>query len=113
MGSNDSLYAAGSVTTPAAGAAICTITAPPAGSYAIDVIFGYSGTAETQANNVRLKKGATNVGTLYAKASGTETIYVVDSCQITVDGTQDISVNAIALATTGSVYNAAITITRL
>lgn len=104
---------AGTVTAPAAGAAIVTIAAGslPRGTYRVVVSAGYGGTADI-INNMEVRKGATVISDLYViaavNASPVQQEFIVE-----LDGAQALSVNAIALGAAGSVYNAMLVATRI
>ncbi len=108
----DSVNAAGSATTPGAGAAIATIAAGslPKGKYRVRAFPAFGGTAGT-VNDMQVKKGATVVGTLSVQAA-TNTPYArQDFDQVTLDGASALTVNAIAGG--AGVYLAVITATKL
>lgn len=112
-GIGDTVRAAGAVAGPAAAAAIATIAAPGAGVYAVEVVtfFGGAGTptvAET--SNMELRHGATTAGRLLT-TSGTP--IRLENRRLTIAAGEAISVNAVAVATAGVNYFAAISATRV
>jgi hypothetical protein len=110
-GIDDSLVASATVTTPAANQVIAQIVAPPPGVYKVTVELTLTGTAETQAANARLRQNATAVATL-PTVSGAAVTPPVVLARLTVTA-GNIDVQAIALATTGAIYTAVITATRV
>lgn len=110
----DSVGVAGQVTTPAAAAAIATIGSGslPAGQYEVRYGFMLSGTAEALTANLRLRKASTTVVNLLPSITGAAPVTGVIP-RLTLDGTQSLSIQAIALATTGAIYSAWITATRV
>lgn len=110
----ETVSATGTVTTPGAGAAIATISNVllPAGDYEVEVLCGYGGTAGV-VNNMDLRRGGVSIGTLYVApvANGTPPRQL--RRRVTLDGTQSLTVNAIAAAGAGQVFIASIRATRL
>lgn len=106
-----SLHVAGAVANVVAGQAICTLPAPPAGFYRVDVhrIAGGSG-SPTLFNNGQFRVGAT-IHTLMSAAvlelPYTFTFYVA------LNGSTDLSVNAAANGAANITIAASITATRI
>lgn len=102
----------GTVTTPAAGAAI-TSTVPLAGWYVFQVYVAITGTtvAATDTDNMEFREGGSVVGKLPILVTGTTGVTAWHgpySFKRYMNGTDSVSVNATALATTGAVYRAQI-----
>jgi hypothetical protein len=105
----DSLSIGGNVTAPAAGAAIATLAAPPAGVYEVRVAAAVgAGAVAADNGNVQLKKGAA-VHTANLPTTGTE--QVID--RVTLDGATAVTLNAVGVGTAAVVYTGRITATRV
>lgn len=114
-----SLVATGSATAPTAGTNIVTLAAPAAGTYQIEIWISASGTATTAAadsNNMNLLAGATTVATrlpFNCSTAGNVTNGGPFMFQRTLDGSTNLTVNAVGNATTGTVYSGMIVATRV
>lgn len=104
LGLADSLHAGGEVTAPAANAAICTLAAPPAGTYEVYVAGWVSAAAAADATNIELRRAGSALYTplLVAVTHG------FHRYRITLDGAQNLSVNAIGAGTASVIYAAEI-----
>lgn len=109
LGLADSLHAAGEATAPAAGAAICTLAAPPAGVYDVAVAAWVSAAAAADASNIELRRAGSALYTPLVVA----VTHAFRRFRITLDGSQNLSVNAIAIGTAGVVYAAEINAVRV
>lgn len=109
-----SVGAAGTVTAPAAGAAIATIPAGslPAGTYEVEATVGYGGTPGG-VNGFDLRAGATIISGLASLAVANHLAPRVGFRRVTVDGATAITVNAVAAGATGSVFIAQLSATRV
>lgn len=97
---------------PGAGSAVVNVTVPPAGEYKLVCTYAITGTTETSLANLRLKWNNT------IKITGLPTVtsagfFTVVVERATIDGTNNIRLEAVAASTAGSVYTGAITYTRL
>lgn len=114
-----SLAASGTQTAPTAGTAIATLAAPAAGTYEIQVWVAVAGTATTAAadsSNMNLKAGATTVAGLLpynCSTAGSVSAGGPYSFQRIMDGSTNLTVNAIANATAGTLYTALVIATRI
>jgi hypothetical protein len=110
----DTVSALGAVTTPTAGQTIASIPAGslPAGYYLIRIVGGASGTASPAPliNNAQLLRGA-SVFALLFNLPVFETLEGIWFMHL--DGTQSVSVQAIANEATGILYNVGIRATRI
>jgi hypothetical protein len=115
--SEDTQSAHGQATTPTAGQAIATISAAnlPAGSYIVQGTAYIDGTAvaATDDDNMQVLKQASVLVRLNVPADSTApvTIGSFGPVYTTLNGSQSLSVVAVALATTGAVYHAQISAT--
>jgi hypothetical protein len=106
--------ASGSVTAPAAGAAIATIAAGalPAGRYRIHTEAGVSGNAVADLGNMRLRRGAVDlVSPIPSGASGGMEDFDLEDVEL--DGASALAVQAIGVGTASIEYNATITAYRI
>ena len=107
--------AVGHTTAPAAGAAICTLTTPGAGTYLIEVSNGFQGgspTAAADCSNFQLQVGATVIGPLApVPIAGTQFAVGQVFYNVTVPAATSVTINAIGAGTAGVVYAAGITAT--
>lgn len=105
----DSLHAGGKVTAPTLGQAIATLAAPPAGTYEVQVNAWVSASAAADASNVELRRAGSALYTplIVATQSSPRTY------RITLNGAQNLTVNAIAAGTASVVYTAEIVATRV
>lgn len=108
VGIGDSVQAAGKVTAPGAGAAICTLAAPPAGVYAIEVDLVVS--ANTDVNNMKMQKQAVD---LFNPILAGNLNVSQHNYRITLNGSQNLTINAVIAGTAGVVYQAQIIATRV
>lgn len=105
--------AAGSVTAPAAGAAIVTSPALATGLYEVQVLTDYGGTVATAETfqNMRLQVGATVVGPVFtpppALATAVRQVFRVSVVATTL------SINAVNAGSAAAVYQAVIIWTRI
>ncbi len=110
----DSVGAAGTATAPTAAAAIVTVESSnlPAGIYELSVRAGYGG-VESVVNNMDLRKGGSVISALYVPAvvNGIPVERVVR--QVTLDGTETLTVNAVATATASTVFISEIFATKI
>lgn len=107
--------ATGTVTSVTAGAAICTLAAPGAGTYTIQVQNGFLGGSPTSATdclNFQLQVGATVIGKLNpVPIAGTQTTGGQIFSNVVVPAATAITINAIANGTAAVVYAAGLTAT--
>jgi hypothetical protein len=114
-----SLVNSGKATAPTAGTNIVTLAAPAAGLYNIEVWLSASGTATTAAadsNNMNLLAGATTVATFLpfnCSTAGNVTNGGPFMIQRSLDGSTNLTVNAVGNATAGTVYAAMIVATKV
>lgn len=111
---SDTVAQAGTAAAPGANVAVATIAAGslPAGTYRVYARLYLTGTAETQRLNGSLRRGGVEV--VKVETPGVASVYgdvMVE--RVTVDGTQALSLNAVANATAGSVYDALLTAQRV
>lgn len=101
----------GAVTTPGAGAVIATTGALPAGVYSVLIVSFLGGTAPVAADfsNLQLKHGSVAAGGLLAAT----TPLTMNRERITVAAGEAVTVNAVALGTTGTIYAAFVSATRI
>jgi hypothetical protein len=106
-----SLHAAGTATNVTAGQAICTISNPPAGFYRVDVtrVAGGSGTP-TLFNNGEFRVGATPRVLVSVPTLDLLYQYIF---YVTVNGSQNLSINAVANGASNVTISASITATRM
>lgn len=105
------LAGAASVVAPAAGAAIVTLAAPAKGTYRVRVRAGYGATPGVL-NNMEIRRAAAALKTLFVPAvASTDRDTILDAVKL--DGTQALSVNAIAAAGAGQIFVAEISATRV
>ena len=109
-----SLVGEGSVTTPAAGGTIASITSVPAGTYNVTVVLTLSGTltAGTDNNNTQLTSTG-SPATINLDNSIQLQPQVFGPFEVTVPASGTIAVKNIVLATTGAVYSAQVNATPL
>jgi hypothetical protein len=111
----DEVFASGSVVAPGAGAAIATLAAAslPAGKYKVEVVASVSGNAVADLGNMRLRRGGVDVASpMPHGASGQPGApFVVD--ELALDGTQNLTVEAIGAGTAAIEYNATIQALRI
>lgn len=102
----DSGLAGGRVLAPAAGTALCTLAAPPAGKYRVRVSCGQGGALATaDVGNIELRRAAA----VLLSGIGQSPFELI----VTLDGTQALSLNATAAANAGSAYTAVLAATRI
>lgn len=109
---SQSLHAAGSVLTPGAGAAICTLSAPPAGLYRVDIhrMAGGSGTP-TLFNNGAFRT-TSGLNFVLPSVAVLEIPYSF-TMYIQANGTDDFSVNSVLAGSANITISASITATRI
>lgn len=111
--------ATGTATAPTAGTNIATLAAPAAGQYNIQIWIAVSGTATTAAadsNNMNLLAGAGTVATrlpFNCSTAGNVTNGGPFVFQEILNGSTNLTVNAVGNATAGTVYSAMIVATRV
>lgn len=116
---NESLANGAKTAAPAAGAALATITTPPAGYYQVDIWAGLSGTvAAVDASNFQLQKNSTVVAVLAVSGNGTgasasNTANGPYQFFVNLDGATTLTVNATATSTASSVYHCTMVATKL
>lgn len=99
--------ASGVVTAPAAGTAIATLTAPPAGVYIVKVLAAVSNAAVADLNNMRLRRAGVDIlSPIPHGANGSPLEFVIGP--IALNGTQNLTVEAIGIGTAAIEYSAAI-----
>lgn len=105
----DTVENAARAVAPAAGAAVVTLVAPPAGTYDVDIVVGYDAGAPAAAelNNMEVQRGGVALFTPLQVLSVLNNLQV-KKAQITFSGANNLSVNAIAAGTAGVGYTAAI-----
>lgn len=106
-----SLHASGFASSVTAGQAICTLTAPPAGFYEVEInrIAGGSGTP-TLYNNGQFKVGATSY---VLPSTPTLDLPYKFTFYVGVDGSTNLSVNAVSNGAANITITASITATRM
>lgn len=108
-------FASGSVTAPGAGAAIATLASGslPDGKYQVEVIASVSNNAVADVGNMRLRRGGVDfVSPIPHGVNGQPGApFVVD--EIDLDGTQNLTVEAIGAGTAAIEYNATIQALRI
>lgn len=116
---NESLANGNKTNAPGVGAALATITTPPAGYYQVDIWAGLTGTvAAVDASNFEFRKGNTVVCPLAYTGNGTGAS-VSNSASgpyklfVSLDGNTTITVNATAASTASSVYHCTMIATKL
>ena len=114
----DSTTASGSVTNPGAGAAICTLSAPAAGQYRIDVVtcYGVGAVAAAENLNMQLKVGATAFAAMPVSATATSAVGgspLTCTYFLTLSGVDALTVNAVGASTATAIYTASIIATRI
>jgi len=109
----NTLQAAASVTTPGAGATLATLGVILPGVYSIAIDLVLTGTiAAAERNNVRLVFNASNYGPLLLPdVINLPQNVIID--RLMFDGVNPVLLQAIALATTGAIYHAQITATKI
>jgi hypothetical protein len=101
------VVASGSVTAPAAGAAICTLAAQPAGYYKVIVSSSVTGVATADVGNLRLRRaGVDLISPIPHGTNGDPRDFEMDEVQL--NGAQNLTVEAIGVGTAGVEYNATI-----
>lgn len=106
------VYASGSAVAPAAGAAIATLAAPPKGVYRVKVTSSVSNAAVADVGNLRLRRaGVDLVSPIPHGVSGQPQDFVAE--EVALDGTQNLTVEAVGAGTAGVEYNATIVATRV
>lgn len=116
---HNTLVAAAKATAPAGAANVATLAAPAVGNYHIQVWIAASGTATTAAadsNNMNLLAGATTVAALLpynCSTAGNLTNPGPFEFYRTLDGSTNLTVNAVGAATAGTVYSAMILATQV
>ncbi len=109
----DSLGATGRAVAPAAGGAIVTVAAPPAGTYEVEVLTSYDGAvAAAEINNMELREGAVVRSALLAP-SVANVVTPVRTFILVLDGATAVSVNATAAGTAAVGYNAELVLRRV
>lgn len=114
---NTSLATGAKTAAPGVGAALATLTTPPAGYYRIEIWTGLSGTlAAVDASNFELRYGATVVAVL-ANSGAITASGNADAGPFTLhkalDGATTVTVNATAASTASSVYHCTLIATKL
>jgi hypothetical protein len=109
VGVGDSIQAAGKVTAPGLGAAIVTLAAPPAGVYQVEVDVSVSA-AGADANNMKMQKQGVDLFNpiLVNNLNVSQHMY-----RVTLNGSQNLSINAVAAGTAAVVYLAQLVATRV
>lgn len=103
--------ASGVVTAPAAGAAICTLAAPAAGVYEVEITAGVSGAAAADLGNMRLRRGGVDLmSPIPSGASGQQEDTKLE--EVALDGAQTLTVEAIGIGTAAIEYQASIVVNR-
>ena len=106
------VFASGVATAPSAGAAVATMAAQPAGKYRIEVSCGVSGNAVADLANFRLRRGGVDlIAILPQGANGTAEQTILD--EVDLDGTQNLTVEAIGAGTAAIEYTATIQALRI
>lgn len=116
---NESLANGNKTAAPAAGAALATLTTPPAGYYQIEIWCGLSGTVATvDASNFQYQKGSTVIAVLAISGNGTGASTSNSATGpyrffVNLDGNTTVTVNATATSTASSVYHCTMIATKL
>lgn len=116
---NESLANGAKTAAPGLGAALASITTPPAGYYQVDIWAGLSGTvAAVDASNFEYRKGSTVIAVLAVSGNGTgasasNTANGPFTFFTNLDGVTTISVNATAASTASSVYHCTMIATKV
>lgn len=101
------LFASGTATAPGVGAAIATLAAPSAGKYRLEIDASVSNNAVADVGNMKLQRGGVDVvSPIPHGVNGQPARFVVD--EIELDGSQNLTVNAIGAGTAAIEYNATI-----
>lgn len=116
---NESLASGAKTAAPGVGAALATLTTPPAGYYQVDIWAGLSGTVATvDASNFEFRKGSATPVVLAVSGNGTgatasNTANGPFTFFVALNGSTTISVNATAASTASSVYHCTMIATKL
>lgn len=116
---NESLANGAKTSAPGLGAALASLTTPPAGYYQVDIWAGLSGTvAAVDATNFEFRKGSIVVAPLAVSGNGTgagasNTANGPFTLFVSLNGSTSISVNATAASTASSVYHCTMIATKL
>ena len=110
MGIANTAHAAGKVTTPAAGASICTLAAPGAGIYEVIVITWVSVNGTDVANVELRRAGAALFSPIQANNGAMERQVFR---RVTLAAGENLSVNAIIAGQAGTIYYTQIDATRI
>lgn len=104
----------GTVTTPAAGAAIATIASVqlPGGLYQLDIDVGFGPVAGV-ADGMELRRGGVSLFRFRVAAAVNSSPPRFSIPAVRLSGAQDLSVNAVGAGPVGSVYSAVILATPL
>lgn len=117
VAANNSLANGGKTAAPGAGAALATVTTPPAGYYRIEAWFGLTGTlAAVDASNAELRAGSTTIGVLANSGAITASGNPVAgpfTYYRALSGSTSVTINATAASTASSVYHASLILTKL
>ena len=108
------VFASGSAVAPAANAVIVTLAAAnlPAGKYRVQVDSSVSNNAVADVGNLRLRRaGVDLVSPLPHGVNGQPKEFIVD--EVDLDGTQNLTVEAIGAGTAAIEYNATIEALRI
>lgn len=104
--------ASGVVVQPGAGAAIATLAAPPAGVYQVRVTAGVSGSNAADLINMRLRRqGVDLLARLPHGANGEQEDTVLE--EVSLNGAQNLTVEAVDAGGITVEYNAAIVATQV
>lgn len=110
--SQATVQASAKATAPGIGAAVATLTAPPAGLYEISGTVSIAGTTvgATDSHNFSLKAGSTvlltNIPIGVQATTGADGAAPFGPVLVHLDGATNVTVNAVAAATASSVYAA-------
>jgi hypothetical protein len=112
---NESVSASGTVTAPGAGAAIATIVSGslPAGTYLVEAEAVYTATAPAAAEDLNIEIREAAVSKRKLAMPRANNVVGTGRCQLVLDGSTAISINAVGAATAAVVYTGAITATKL
>lgn len=109
----DSLVASGVATAPGAGAAIATLAAPPAGKYRVRSYAGAGGAAVGEQNNFRLRRAGVDLIAVLPHGMNGDFGDVTELERVDLNGSQNLTIEAIAAGTAAIEYGAVILATRI
>jgi hypothetical protein len=103
----------GNVTSPAAGATIVTLASLPAGNYNAQWSVGLAGTVAQGTDNDNFLLTAPGIASIHSINNAAIGDYPQESVDVELAAAGSISIKCNALATTGAIYDGALTVTLL